>query len=481
VYRLFLAQRYLKSRLVNLIAVGGVMFGVAVLIVVTSVMDGFRDKVLTVLRGNLSDIVMTPVLPPGESLPPFEAVDRAIRQDDRVQATAPQLERVVFYLYKAFGTRHMAVNGQAVQEMRAVGIDFERERQVSAIADYLVAANDFQRPFYSPRALDRDRAGTVLMSRTFAERYWGLGTAYTLPEDLLETEVAVTFLDLPGSREPEPPIDYGSPDGDGSPDDEERPPGRGPPAGEEPPASPPSPEDGIRVSWRTLKLPVSGVYDAKDTSLDGTQLYMDIATLRRVARIDDAYHVIRVKLKDPNQAEAVKADFKERFPRFETTVWTDHRRDYLRAVENEKVMLAIVLSFIVLLGGFIILATLSLTVVEKTRDIGILGALGANHGGVLSLFVGTGMLIGVIGAALGVGLGYLFTSNVNAIKDFLADKMGVQIFPADIYLFREIPTVWSWPTVGWIVGGSLFMALVAGLIPAIRAARMDPVKALRYE
>jgi lipoprotein-releasing system permease protein len=215
--------------------------------------------------------------------------------------------------------------------------------------------------------------------------------------------------------------------------------------------------------------------------MDLARVYLDKDVLRRLAGVQDEYLLIRVKLKDPATAAAVKSDFAGRFPEFLTTTWEDHRADYLRAVNNEKVLLAIVLSFIVLLGGFIILATLTLTVVEKTKDIGVLSALGATRRGVLHIFVGNGLLMGVLGSLLGIGLGWLFTENVNAIKDFLAERMGIQIFPADIYLFREIPTIWDWGNVAWIAGGSLLIALLAAFVPAARAARMDPVRALRYE
>jgi lipoprotein-releasing system permease protein len=149
-------------------------------------------------------------------------------------------------------------------------------------------------------------------------------------------------------------------------------------------------------------------------------------------------------------------------------------------VDNEKVLLVIVLSFIILLGGFIILATLTLTVVEKTKDIGVVAALGAGRRGILAIFLFNGLLIGVLGAILGLALGYVFTDNVNWVKDRLHD-LGVDVFPKNIYHFDQIPTVWDWPSILSIMAGSVLIAFLAGLLPALRAARLDPVAALRYE
>jgi lipoprotein-releasing system permease protein len=446
VYVPFLALRYLRSRLVNFIAVGGVMVGVAVLIVVTGVMDGFREKVLEILRGNLSDIVMTPISAPHEPLAKYETISREILQDPRVHATSPQVEGLVFYMYPAYHRSQLRVGDHAVFQMRAVGIDFAREKEVSKIKEYLITANDPERPFFSPRVETHYKEGSIIVSRTFAENFLGLEKDRTLlPVMLLEKDVGVTFVKLEG-------------DGDTS--------GGG---------------GNVSATWSTYQLPISAIYDGQDTSLDASRVYMRSDVLRRLAHIEDEYQTIRVKLKDPEDAQQVKKDFLARFPDYSTLTWQDHRRDYLRAVNNEKVLLAIVLSFIVLLGGFIILATLTLTVVEKTRDIGVLSALGATRGGILKLFVGNGLLIGVLGAVLGIGLGRLFQDNVNTIKDWLSASMGIEIFPSDIYLFREIPTIWSWGAVLWIAGGSIVMAFVAGLIPALRAARMDPVRALRHE
>jgi lipoprotein-releasing system permease protein len=438
---------------VNLIAIGGVMAGVAVLIVVTSVMDGFRERVLVSVRGNLSDITMTPMIPEHVPLPPFRHLDQLLRQDPRVAHTAPYLSFPAFYLYAGGGGRSaFRAGGHDVFQLVLVGIDWDREIHVSKIADYMRCANDEERPFYSLRALDREREGTVLVSQEFAENFLGLGHSMLLPQRLLETDVGITFLyaDEPGGG-PDPP------------------PGNGGGQGQ------------IRAGYSTYQMVIAGLYDSADTSMDASRMFMDIDRLRRVAGLVDEYHQIRVKLHDYEDALAVKRDFQRDYPDFLVQTWEDQRRQYLKAVNNEKVLLVIVLSFIVLLGGFIILATLTLTVVEKTKDIGVLAALGASRTGILRLFLGNGLLIGVLGAVLGLGLGYWFTSNVNAIKDFLDEKMGIQIFPADIYLFRDIPTIWSWPTVFWIMGGSIMVAFFAGLFPALRAARMDPVKALRYE
>ena len=338
-YRLFLAQRYLKSRLVNLIAVGGVMFGVAVLIVVTSVMDGFRAKVLTVLRGSLSDIVLVPVIPEDEALPPFERIESKLLQDPRVQAASPELSRHIFYLYPATGSRGLVIEGHAIQDMTAVGIDYDRERRVSDIQDFLLAANDLDRPFFSARALDRQidgrPTGTVLVSRTFAEKFLGLGHHFDEPSQLLEVPIQLTFVDLEAVAAPGPGEDgaggrAGGPQAVGGPDG---PPARGSPDGDDgaPPPPPPAPAPSMRsinAGWRTVTYIISGVYDAQDTSLDLGRVYLDRQRLAEEAHIRDPYHSIRVKLKNPHVSEQVKQDFTREFTDFQTTIWQDHRRQY---------------------------------------------------------------------------------------------------------------------------------------------------------
>lgn len=461
-YRLFLAFRYLRSRLVNVISIVGVMFGVAVLIVVVSVMDGFQDRVRQVVRGSLSHLVLTPLVD-SEHLPKFADLRRDLRaQEPHVQAAAPQIRMPVFYEYETRRRTVLSYQGQAWHQMEAVGIDWQYERHVTELADYLMIAVDREDPFFHAYAVEREKT-TVLVSRTFAENF-RLGKSPEHPNGLLLDDVTDRPLeDGPLLQERlkaligvEVGVLWGRP-------------------GEDPGGNP-------KVTPNNKLLLVSGVYDAHDTTEDNVRMYLPISALRKMAEVDDEYLQVNVRLDDYKAAKGIKGSLAKRYENvFFVQTWEDQKATFLAAVDQEKVLLVIVLSFIVLLGGFIILATLTLTVVEKTKDIGVVAALGASRRGILSIFIFNGLLIGIIGAVFGLGMGYLFTANVDWVRAFIANSFGHDLFPPSIYHFRQVPVIWSWPSVFLIMGGSVLIAFLAGLLPALRAARLDPVAALRYE
>jgi lipoprotein-releasing system permease protein len=161
--------------------------------------------------------------------------------------------------------------------------------------------------------------------------------------------------------------------------------------------------------------------------------------------------------------------------------WEDRQRSLLRAVQNEKFLLGFVLFFIVLVACFTIFATLTMTVVEKTREIGVLRALGATPGGILAIFMINGTLVGAFGAGLGYVGGIYVSNHVNGIRNFLREQFGWDIFPPDIYLFDEIPTYIDHAAGAQFAAAAALSALVFAIIPAFRASRLRPVKALRYE
>ena len=165
----------------------------------------------------------------------------------------------------------------------------------------------------------------------------------------------------------------------------------------------------------------------------------------------------------------------------QVSTWEEKQGPLLAAIAVERGILNVLLFMIVGVAGFGILAIFSMIVVEKTRDIGILKALGASNGGVLKIFLGYGLLLGIVGAGLGTALGVSITIYINEIEHGLALVTGQDIFPRDIYYFKDIPTDMQPMTVLFINLGAVGIAVLFSILPALRAALLHPVRALRYE
>ena len=166
---------------------------------------------------------------------------------------------------------------------------------------------------------------------------------------------------------------------------------------------------------------------------------------------------------------------------FQVRTWEQKQGPLLAAVAVEQSILNILLFFIIAVAGFGILATFFMIVVEKTRDIGILKALGASTSGVRGIFLGYGLLLGMVGSGVGMMGGLLFVRYINDIEGGLSRLTGRKVFDDSIYYFSEIPTLVKPWTVVWIVAGALFIAVAASVWPAQRAAKLNPVRALRFE
>ena len=154
----------------------------------------------------------------------------------------------------------------------------------------------------------------------------------------------------------------------------------------------------------------------------------------------------------------------------------------LAAIGVERGILNVLLFMIIGVAGFGILAIFSMIVVEKTRDIGILKALGASNWGVLKIFLGYGLLLGVVGAGIGTVLGVTITTFTSTRSNTSWRCVtGQDIFPRDIYYFNDIPTDMQPMTVILVNIGAVGIAVLFSILPALRAALLHPVRALRYE
>jgi lipoprotein-releasing system permease protein len=198
-----------------------------------------------------------------------------------------------------------------------------------------------------------------------------------------------------------------------------------------------------------------------------------------------AVTTIQVRLRAGADLAAARDQLRAAFPPYlypyQVQTWMDMQGPLLAAVQLETTILNLLLFLIIAVAGFGILATFFMIVVEKTRDIGILKSLGAPHSGIMSIFLAYGLSLGVIGSGVGLLLGLLFVWNINRIADVISWITGNEVFDPTIYYFQTIPTLVEPFTVAWIVLGAMAIAVAASVLPAVRAASLNPVEALRYE
>jgi len=260
------------------------------------------------------------------------------------------------------------------------------------------------------------------------------------------------------------------------------------------------PGDDVQVMLTTVgdqAKPVSDVctvvdfYCSNMHEYDSQFAFMPLSELQKVRGMVDpatgrgSVSTIQIKLKEGADLDAARDKMMARFPFdnyfCEIKTWQDTQRPLLSAVNMELTILNILLFLIIAVAGFGILATFFMIVVEKTRDIGILKALGAPSFGVMSIFLGYGVSLGAVGTGAGIVLGLLFVRYINEIAGFVQMITGQEIFDPTIYYFSEIPTIVSPMMVVGVALGAIAIAVMASVLPALRAARLHPVEALRYE
>jgi lipoprotein-releasing system permease protein len=242
-----------------------------------------------------------------------------------------------------------------------------------------------------------------------------------------------------------------------------------------------------------LTATVVDVFKCGMSEYDSNLVFCNLAELQKVRVMFDPQNPndpdrksitsIQIKLKNFADAPEVIERLQAVFPPgiFTIKTWEQKQGPLLAAVEIETGILNVLLFLIIAVAGFGILAIFFMIVVEKTRDIGVLKALGASSGGVMSIFLSYGLALGVVGSGVGVMLGLLFVRYINEIESVIAMVTGRKVFDDKIYYFPEIPTLVETRMVVWVTIGAIAIAILASVFPARRAARLRPVESLRYE
>lgn len=161
--------------------------------------------------------------------------------------------------------------------------------------------------------------------------------------------------------------------------------------------------------------------------------------------------------------------------------WRQSNSSFFNALQVERNVMFLILTLIILVAAFNIISSMIMLVKDKGRDIAVMRTMGASSGSMLRIFVLTGATIGVLGTIVGAGLGIAFALNIESIRQFLQGLTGTDLFSAEIYFLSKLPAIIDWNEVAAVIGMAFALSILATLYPAWRAAKLDPVEALRYE
>jgi lipoprotein-releasing system permease protein len=222
-------------------------------------------------------------------------------------------------------------------------------------------------------------------------------------------------------------------------------------------------------------LKVCGVFNSGMYDYDLNLVFTDLKSAQSIFEAPGAISAVSVKLRNPDSASRVKNELAAalRF-KYNIKTWEEANQNFFAALKLEKLAMFIILALIILVASFNIISTLIVMVVEKTKDIGILKALGMTSAQVRMLFTYQGLIIGGVGIFLGFSGG--------ALLCWLIKKYQFVKLPQDIYYIDRLPvTISLWPDIIAIAGVAALIVLVSTIYPALRAAGLKPAEALRYE
>ncbi len=227
---------------------------------------------------------------------------------------------------------------------------------------------------------------------------------------------------------------------------------------------------------------VKGIFKLGMSDFDSSLALVSLSRAQGVFGLGNRVTGIGIRFLDVDDAQKMKPLVMSQFPaNYFIRSWYDMNENFFQALKVEKSVMTILLALIILVAAFNIISTLIMVVMEKTKDIGLLRAIGATRASIKRIFIYEGFSVGFIGIIMGAVSGTLIALNLNTISEFLKETTGFEVFPSDIYYFDRIPVQVHPEDVSVVVIFALIAAVLAGWYPSHRAANLDPVEALRYE
>ena len=227
---------------------------------------------------------------------------------------------------------------------------------------------------------------------------------------------------------------------------------------------------------------VVALFDVGMYEYDNSFIFVPLEAAQLFFRLPNAVTSLEVFVADPDQVHQDRRLIAAALGgRVRIVDWQQANSSLFNAVEIERNVMFLILTLIIVVAAFNIISSMIMMVKDKGRDIAILRTMGASRGAILRIFVLSGASIGVVGTVAGLLLGVVFTRNLEAIRQALQKVIGTDLFAAEIYFFTRIPARLDTGEVAAVVSMALALSFLATLYPSWRAARLDPVEALRYE
>jgi lipoprotein-releasing system permease protein len=236
------------------------------------------------------------------------------------------------------------------------------------------------------------------------------------------------------------------------------------------------------VTPRRKAYTVAATFQVGMSNFDNTFIFLPLAEAQAYFNQDGQANVIEVYVNDPDHMEGMREKIEPALQRPMMEIdWRERDKTFFDALTVERNVMFSILTLIVLVAALNIVSGLIMLVQDKSHDIAVLRTMGATKGAVMRIFLITGATIGIVGTACGLVLGLLVAYNVEAIRRGLSWLLGANLFPAELYFLSQLPSKVETGDVVLVVAMTLVLSLAATIYPSWRAAKLDPVEALRYE
>lgn len=244
---------------------------------------------------------------------------------------------------------------------------------------------------------------------------------------------------------------------------------------------PNKPEGDPTTYYLPSEYTISGIFETNFYEYDIGYMMVELSEAQRLYNMFGASHGLAIRLADPMEAFALGEKLKESLDAGTYVLtWVDLNKSLFAAVQTERRTMSILFFVVMLVAAFALMSTNLTVAVQKTREFGLLMALGAHPWQLLLIVTLYGLAIGMSGCVLGLAAGAFLLSRRDAFSNWMAETFELDVFPPEIYHFTGIPAVWEWETVAWVLVFGIVLSVASGMVPAWVAARVQPAEALNH-